>query len=455
MSHIRPQRRQEIVLSNGCDVQLFGGSSGGGKTFTILMSPLRWLLTIPEFYGVIFRRTTPQITAPGGLWDAAIKLYGNFPQLRIISSRREIVNDRLNSRLSFRHLEREVDVLSWQGTELSFIGMDEATHFTEYQVNYLMSRLRTMSGINPYMLMTCNPDSDSWLMKYVEWYLTEEGTPDPDKSDTVRYYTRDSHGEMVWSAEPSDDSTSFVFCPASVHDNQELLKRDKDYIKRLESLPLVERQRLLDQNWYARPEAGKYLNRSWWQYIAKEPQYCRRVRYWDRAATLQTKRNNDPDYTAGVLVAESMGNYYVLDVCRFRGTPAMVQSEIERVSKADGYTVQQVLEVDPGQAGKFELSIYQSSMEQPVEGNRVRTSKTERVWSASRLCESGKLFIVGDGAWIKPFIDECHNFGSGNGHDDQVDGLSGAVNSLNSGKPFMVETGRAGLGGHDRVIQGR
>ena len=60
---IRPQKGyQRKTLSSNADIAIGGGAAGVGKTFTLLLEPLRHK-DVKGFGGVIFRRTTPQINS--------------------------------------------------------------------------------------------------------------------------------------------------------------------------------------------------------------------------------------------------------------------------------------------------------------------------------------------------------------------------------------------------------
>src|SRR6478752_5309567 len=72
---IRPQPGyQERALSCGADIIIGGAAAGVGKTYTLLLDPLRDI-GVQGFGGVIFRRTSTQIRNEGGLWDTSMKLY--------------------------------------------------------------------------------------------------------------------------------------------------------------------------------------------------------------------------------------------------------------------------------------------------------------------------------------------------------------------------------------------
>ena len=60
---------QTEFLQTAADICVYGGAAGGGKTVGLILEPLRHVGRVANFAAVFFRRTTPQITNPGGLWD--------------------------------------------------------------------------------------------------------------------------------------------------------------------------------------------------------------------------------------------------------------------------------------------------------------------------------------------------------------------------------------------------
>jgi hypothetical protein len=72
---LRPQAGpQTVFLSSRADIAVFGGAAGGGKSFSLLLEPL-FHVGNGQFRAVTFRRTVPQLRAPGGLWDASRDIY--------------------------------------------------------------------------------------------------------------------------------------------------------------------------------------------------------------------------------------------------------------------------------------------------------------------------------------------------------------------------------------------
>ena len=143
MDVLKPQKGpQECFLSSKADIAIYGGAAGGGKSFALLLEPLRHM-DQKKFRSVIFRRTAKQIRNEGGLWDASRALYGNL-------GAKAKETDLLwrfpsGASLSFGAMEHEKNRYDWQGTEITYLGFDELTHFTARQFFYLLSRNRSLS----------------------------------------------------------------------------------------------------------------------------------------------------------------------------------------------------------------------------------------------------------------------------------------------------------------------
>lgn len=381
---------------------------------------------------VIFRRTYPQITAPGGLLDASREI---FPLVGGVlrSSELEWMFPS-GAKVLFRHLKLANDVFAWQGSELVLILWDEVTHFDESQFWYLMSRNRSTCGVTPYIRATCNPDPDSFVAELISWYLNDQGLPDPEKSGQLRYFIRES-GQIIWVDESYRDAEtglrpkSLTFIPSSIYDNPALLKANPDYLTNLRSLPLVERERLLGGNWKVKAAAGKVFKTDFFAYLDAVPVLQQQVRFWDFAATNQELSGGDPDWTVGALMGTDGKTYPALDMVRLRGTPAEVDAAIVQTAHRDGRGVMVRWFQDPGQAGIYQTQKLRSLLNGfDCKGVTSQIGKQQRAAPLSRAAEFGEVPIV-RGAWNNDFLNELAQFPDGS-HDDIVDSFSGAYLEL-------------------------
>src|SRR5215468_12011084 len=119
---------QTDFLRSSADICIYGGAAGGGKTVGLILEPLRYVRRVANFTAVFFRRSTPQITNPGGLWDESQNFYprlGGAPHIAMREWRW-----RRGGRIKFSHLQLESTVYDWQGAQIALICFDELTHFT-------------------------------------------------------------------------------------------------------------------------------------------------------------------------------------------------------------------------------------------------------------------------------------------------------------------------------------
>ena len=424
---IRPQEGpQEIFLSSPADIAIYGGSAGGGKTWGLLLDPLRHVSN-PRFGGVIFRRTSPQIRNEGGLWDESCQLY---PLLGAVA-RETVLDWRFPSgcRLKFAHLQYEQTKQEWQGSQIPWLGFDELTHFTEGQFFYLLSRNRSMSGIRPCVRGTTNPDALSWVKTFLAPWL-DKSREDRAASGELRWFIRDK-GKILWVPRGTPDAKSVTFVRASVYDNRKLLETNPEYLANLKALSVVDRARLLDGDWDIVP-GGNMFRREWFEVVGDAPKQCRRVRFWDLAASEPKKPGEDPDWTAGALEGmDPQGVAYLEDIQRARLTPGGVERLVRTTAEADrakyGDGLEIVMEQEPGSSGKAVIDHYRRQVLPGFNFRGVPStgSKEERAKPLSAYAEGGNVKLV-RGAWNHDFLNEAAAFPSEEVHDDQVDAASGA-----------------------------
>lgn len=457
---IRPQAGpQERFLASAADIAIYGGAAGGGKSYALLMEPLRHVHN-PEFGAVFFRRTTVQVRNEGGLWDESLKLYpllGATPKEHILTWSFPLPGSNSGdaASVSFAHLEHDKTVLNFQGAQITLIGFDELTHFSQKQFWYMVSRNRSTCGVRPYIRATCNPDADSWVATFIAWWIDQEtGLPIPERSGVLRWFVRVGE-ELKWADDPAElaqytmedengarvpiPAKSVTFIAASLTDNKVLMAADPGYMANLLALPKVERERLLGGNWKIRPAAGLLFRREWCKVVDAAPTDLQMVRGWDLGATPKTEQN-DPDWTAGTKIGRSMstGRYYVLDHRRTRDTPAKIEQLLVNTASHDGIATEISLPQDPGQAGKSQvatlinlLSAYAVSAS-PESGDKVTRFKP-----FSAQAEAGNVDVV-RGGWNDVWFSELEGFPEGT-HDDDADSTSRAYNALSLGTTYNID----------------
>ncbi len=437
MNELRPQAgKQEAFLKSSADLAIYGGSAGSGKSFALLLEQL-YDIGNGGFRSVIFRRTVPMIRQPGGLLDTSEQVF------RLLGAK---LNQSLlewqfpsGANVKLAGMELESDRFSWQGSQIALICFDEVQEFTEPQFWFLFSRNRSMSGARTRIRATCNPDSDSWLRSFLAWWIDDAtGLPIPERSGVLRWFVRDGDS-LVWGDARAElveqfgadfEPKSATFIAARVTDNQILLKQDPAYVSNLKSLPLVERERLLNGNWNVRAAAGNYFRREWFQIVDSAPaDIVARVRFWDRAASEQ-RPGTDPDATVGLLLSkDSAGSYYVENVIKMFATPGAVTQAMVNTAHHDGRGTMVAFHQDPASAGKFEAEATSRALDGfDVRFNTATGDKETRAKPVSAQCEAGNVRLV-RAAWNDPFLRTLENFPVGK-HDDEIDAMSGAHAAL-------------------------
>ena len=402
----------------------------------MLLDALRYAALQPTkgFGAVIFRRTSPQITQQGGLWDEASGIY---PLAGGKSNKTYLAWEwpQHGTRIRFAHMQHDTDRFNWQGSQLAYLAYDELTHFTQEQFWYLLSRNRSTCGVKPRVRATTNPDADSWVKTFLAPWV-DDTYPFPALGGEVRYFSREDDTIHWYRPEdtPPDHAKSCTFIPAKLSDNPALLQRDPSYLANLMALPHVERQRLLYGDWAVRP-SGALFKRHWFEIVDAAPTLDRSVRYWDMAAT-EAATGRDPDWTAGVLMGRVGADYYILDVAHERLTPKGNEDLLLHTAQRDGVRVKVCQEQEPGASGKAMVDRYRTLLAgYDVHAVRATGDKITRARPFSAQAEAGHVKLV-RGSWNDAFLNELCAFPQVGVHDDQVDGASGAFGQLVRGNVY-------------------
>lgn len=438
--------KQEMFLKHSADICIYGGAAGGGKSYALLLEP-GYHIDNPNFEAVVFRQQRPQILNAGGLWDVSCSIY---PYYGATSTRSPKLTWTFPSgaKVTFAHLGLEKELHYWQGSQIPLMMFDELTHFSEKMFFYMLSRNRSMCGVKPYVRATCNPDADSWVAKFIEWWIDQDtGYPIEERCGKVRWFIRRDETvywagskQELWeqfnlnTIEERQEPKSVAFVNSTLQDNQILMKTDPSYMANLKALPTVERERLLFGNWKIKPAAGLFFNRKQiGDFLPVVPKdVVAFVRAWDLAATSETE-GGEPAYTAGVLMGKrSNGRYIVIDVINVRLSAGDVRSTIRHTAMIDNAKYGNVkirLPQDPGQAGKDQAQ----SFIKLLAGFSVKTiqetgSKETRAEPVAAQWQAGNFDVV-VGKWNEEYFSQLESFPSSK-FKDMVDATSTAFAEL-------------------------
>lgn len=455
---VKPQPGpQTAFMATPANVCIYGGAAGGGKSFGLLMSALRYK-NVPGFGCTIFRRNFNQIFSQGGLWDESMKIYqgirGADPKFARGQWWFRNQNGDIVSKVTFAHIERDEDVHKWQGSQICEIGFDELTHFSEKTFFYMLSRNRSTCGVEPFIRATCNPDADSWVAKFIDWWINPDtGYPIPERSGKLRWFIRRDEilywantKQELWkqfdlkTPEEKAEPRSVTFIMSKLEDNQELLKVNPGYMANLKAMSVIERERLLHGNWKIKAAAGLFFKRSQvGDYLSFVPDdVIEWVRCWDLAATEKTE-NGDPAFTAGVLMGKRKnGRYIVADVVNKQMSASDVRKCIKHTAQQDIAKYKRVkirLPKDPGQAGKEQAESYIKFLA----GFNVVTvaetgSKEARAEPMAAQWQAGNFDVL-TGAWNEEYLQQLENFPDSK-FKDMVDASANSFTELETKNVF-------------------
>jgi predicted phage terminase large subunit-like protein len=411
---LRPQAGpQEDFCACAADICIYGSGAGTGKSFGLLLESSR-NIDHPNYNGMIFRRTYPQITSGGGLWDTSRKVY---PRMGGKDNSTDLTYKfQSGSFIKFGHMQHEKNMFDHQGAAYPFLGFDELTHFSRKMFFYLLTRNRAPAGYDRpcYCRATTNPEP-GWVADLIAWWWDPAtGYAIKERSGILRYFIV-INDEVVWVDKGHRDKRgnaplSLTFIPATLDDNPALKKADPRYEANLLAQDHVTRERLLHGNWKI-SYAGGMFNPEWFKIIdaSEVPEEIRSCRYWDFAAS-EVKEGKDPDWTAGVKSGISGGDFYVLDVSRFREAPGATEKRLLALAKQDGRNVAIAWEEEKGSAGKFNTHHMTGKLlgyelhPDPVVGDKI-----ERAKPLASTAEHGHVYLV-RGAWNAQFLAEAGAF---------------------------------------------
>lgn len=266
---------QEKFLATNADITIFGGNRGGGKSWALLMEVLKDIQN-KNNNSIILRNEKEDLS---GVIEKSYKLLSQFGKYN--KSQNDMTwNFDCGGKLKFSYFADSFKdfQIRFQGKEYNYIGIDEITHISYEKFKYLITDNRNAYGIRNRFYGTCNPDPDSWVRKYIDWWIGENGLPIEERDGIIRYCFMDGDeiNNVYWGDTPEEvyrqcksliDSlwkdeyekygfnklTMFVksatFIKGKLEENVALITSDPNYVANLAQQGEEQRARDLEGNW--------------------------------------------------------------------------------------------------------------------------------------------------------------------------------------------------------------
>ena len=187
----------------------YGGARGGGKSWAIVRKAAMGAYEYPGIQIIMLRREYDQMENPIITPMLSILAPGTFKY----NKTDHVLTFVNGSQIKFGNMP-DYDAATggkYQGQSYDWMFIDEATQFTESEFRGLAACVRGANKIPKRIYLTCNPGGVGHF--WVKRLFVDRQFKDDE--------------------EPKD----YVFIPATVDDNIDLVKSNPDYIKQLELLP--------------------------------------------------------------------------------------------------------------------------------------------------------------------------------------------------------------------------
>lgn len=336
-----------------------GGSMFGGKSYLATVLSTLYARD-PTSRIAVFRRTLEQMKKGGAIVDTFKQVYKQLgDECKLEVSVNPLVGkivsgsgagDRRGDgcKIDFIQMSSDKDMESIRGAAFNLAIIEEAIpDFTQEQIEFVLARLRNNSNeksthnLGSKLLVTGNPDPDSFMCTMIkDYYLDQDGYPIQDRMGDIRYFLK-VNGEYIWGdtkdevydkacalgrysdehvASSKEDRLatilSFSFVQLTIKDNPIGRKNNPSYMAQLEAMDEVKKARNLHGNWFIRPEGAGVFDRKWLVPIRLKdiPKGCVSMRGIDKAHTIPSENNPNPDFTAisPLILKDKDGFYYLL-----------------------------------------------------------------------------------------------------------------------------------------------
>ncbi len=221
---IEPNEKQVAFFQSKAKYTAYGGARGGGKSWAMRMKLILLALNYKGIQILLLRRTLAELRE-----NHLLPMMGLLKGIATYSAVEKEFRFPNGSRIKLGYCDSENDVLQFQGQAYEVIGLEEATHFTEFQFLAITESNRASGNMDtrfvPRMYFTCNPGGvgHQWVKR--------------------RFIDRDFRG--------SEKAEDYLFIKSLVFDNRYIMENNPEYIDNLMNLPDIRRRAMLYGDWDA------------------------------------------------------------------------------------------------------------------------------------------------------------------------------------------------------------
>jgi len=222
----------DAITATWCEEVFFGGARGGGKTSYLLGDYAQDIRTYGSAWkGILFRRTYPELEevifqskqifpSMGGIYKLGSRTW-HFPN---------------GATYKLRSMDREQDADKYQGSAYTHISFDELPNWaTDIAFNKLKACLRSTEEVPTKRIRaTGNPGGvgHSWVKhRFID--PNPAGFSPLDEIKWVNLFTGEQSEEPQTGKNWQQITSTRMFIPSRLQDNQILMKNDPNYVSRL------------------------------------------------------------------------------------------------------------------------------------------------------------------------------------------------------------------------------
>ncbi len=195
----------------------------------MLLMGAAYFLGNPAFNGIILRKESADLS---NIIRESGNMYGTCGTFKSSYNRWDMYT---GAQVQFSYYVGLYDDFKdrMQGRQYAYIGIDEITQISFEKFKYLITANRNGAHIRNRLIGTCNPDPTSWVARFIDWWIGEDGYPIKERDTKIRYCFMggETPQDIVWG-----DSREEVYLKVknvidSFADDRDVLPPEQMYIK--------------------------------------------------------------------------------------------------------------------------------------------------------------------------------------------------------------------------------